>query len=126
MHRYDTAALIKACETQELDALTEEGALFDKMCTLYHLDDTLGCDVELVCFGLSASTHFSEVASHGADPMHWPSGTPLARPRALPVLTNLFARFVLCQLCWVVNAAHLFPFDSCRSAGHMTIVSNTR
>lgn len=60
VHRFDTAALIKAQRNQELAALTAEGGLFDKLCSLYQLDQTLGSDVELVCFGLSASVHFSE------------------------------------------------------------------
>jgi hypothetical protein len=86
VHRFDTAKLIKACEEEELNVLTEKGGLFDKLCTLYHLDDTLGCDIELVTFGLSAFVHFSE-------------------------------------LCWVVNAAKLYPFDSCTGAGHADITS---
>jgi hypothetical protein len=60
VHRFDTAKLIKACNEEEMDVLTMEGGLFDKLCSLYQLDDTLGCDVELVCFGLSGSVHFSE------------------------------------------------------------------
>ena len=61
VHRFDTAKLIKACKEEELNVLTEKGGLFDKLCTLYHLDDTLGCDIELVTFGLSAFVHFSEL-----------------------------------------------------------------
>jgi len=60
VHCFDTAKLIKACTEEEMDVLSMEGGLFDKLCSLYQLDDTLGCDVELVCFGLSGSLHFSE------------------------------------------------------------------
>ena len=61
VHRYDTAALIKACNEQELNDLSADGGLFDKLCTLYALDETLGCDVHLACLGLSGHVHFSEV-----------------------------------------------------------------
>ena len=59
-HRYDTVQMIKACNEQPLTVLTSEGGLFDKLYQLYTLEDTLGIDVQLVGFGLSAHTHFSE------------------------------------------------------------------
>ena len=86
-HRFDTAQLIKAYDEQELDSLTADGGLFDKLCQLYDLEDSLGNPIQLVCFGVSAYVHFSEN-------------------------------------CWVINAAKLYTFDSCRGAGHATVISN--
>ena len=61
IHRYDTAALIEACSEDSIEDLSATNGLFEKLFVLYELDDSASSILELVCFGLGDSLHFSEL-----------------------------------------------------------------